>query len=192
MGNLQSQLDNVPIDSVAIECFGDIEDTKPIVLSFLIGLMQKSSDIKLNFINSDSIAKDRGINYTHTHNSKSINYSNLIVTKVKNTNGKEYTISGTVFGKDHLRLVEVMGFEIDVMPERNMLLIENIDIPGVIGKVGKILGDSKINIAEFLLSRTNKSNNAFSIVKVDEKISEELMESLQELDEITNIIQLEV
>ena len=78
------------------------------------------------------------------------------------------------------------------MPEGNMLLIENIDVPGVIGKVGKILGDSKINIAEFLLSRTNKGDNAFSIVKVDDRISQSLMESLQELDEIMNIIQLEI
>ena len=70
-----------------------------------------------------------------------------------------------------------MGFEIDVMPEGNMLLIENIDVPGVIGKVGKILGDSIVNIAEFLLSRTSKGDNAFSIVKVDERISEKLMDS---------------
>ena len=84
-----------------------------------------------------------------------------------------------------------MGFEIDVMPEGNMLLIENADIPGVIGKVGKILGDSQINIAEFLLSRTSKGNNAFSIVKVDEQISQDLIDSLKKLDEIINIIQLE-
>ena len=192
MGKLQSQIDDSPVLSASIECFGEIEDTKPMILSFLIGLIQKTSDIKLNFVNSGSIANDRGINFTHSHNSKSINYSNLIVTKIKNANDKEYIISGTVFGKNHLRLVEVLGFEIDVMPEGNMLLIENIDIPGVIGKVGKILGDSKINIAEFLLSRTSKGNNAFSIVKVDEKISEQLINSLEKLDEILNIIQLEV
>ena len=102
------------------------------------------------------------------------------------------TISGSVFGKGHLRLVEIMGFEIDVMPEGNMLLIENTDIPGVIGKVGKILGDSNINIAEFLLSRTSQGKNAFSIVKVDERISEELIKTLKQLSEIINIIQLEV
>ena len=85
-----------------------------------------------------------------------------------------------------------MGFDIDVMPEGNMLFVENIDIPGVIGKVGKILGDSNINIAEFLLSRTSKGNNAFSIVKVDDRISEELMGLIEKLDEIITIIQLEV
>ena len=83
-----------------------------------------------------------------------------------------------------------MGFEIDVIPEGNMLLIENIDVPGVIGKVGKILGDSKINIAEFLLSRTSKGDDAFSIVKVDEKISKKLIDLLTKLDEIISIRQL--
>ena len=49
MGKIQSQIDFSSIKSVSIECFGEVDDTKPIVLSFLIGLMQKSSDIKLNF-----------------------------------------------------------------------------------------------------------------------------------------------
>ena len=91
-----------------------------------------------------------------------------------------------------MRETEMMGFEIDVMPEGNMLLIENVDVPGVIGKVGRILGDSQINIAEFLLSRTSKGNNAFSIVKVDDRISTSLMQSLERLDEIMKVIQLEI
>jgi len=192
MGKMQAQLNKSSIQSVVIECFGDIDDTKPIVLSFLIGLIQETSDIKLNFINAGGIAGERGINFTHSHNSKGINYSNLINSKIVNSKGHEYSISGTVFGENHIRLVNIMGFEIDVMPEGNMLFIENMDIPGVIGKVGKILGDSKINIAEFLLSRTSKGNNAFSIVKVDEKISDELMIIIKKLDEIINIMQLEV
>ena len=192
MGKMQSQIDKSPIKSVVIECFGDIDDTKPIVLSFLIGLIQQTSDIKLNFINASGIADERGINFSHSHNSKSINYSNLINSNITNSNGDEYSISGTVFGENHIRLVNIMGFDIDVMPEGNMLFVENIDIPGVIGKVGKILGDSNINIAEFLLSRTSKGNNAFSIVKVDDRISEELMGLIEKLDEIITIIQLEV
>ena len=192
MGKLQSQIDSCQIESVSIECFGEIEDTKPMVLSFLIGLLGETSDIKLNFVNSGSIANDRGINFTHSYNSKSIDYSNLIVSKIKNVKGQEYTVSGSVFGKGHLRLVEMMGFEIDVMPEGNMLLIENVDVPGVIGKVGRILGDSQINIAEFLLSRTSKGNNAFSIVKVDDRICTSLMQSLERLDEIMKVIQLEI
>ena len=116
----------------------------------------------------------------------------MIISKIKNVKGQEYTVSGSVFGKGYLRLVEIMGFEIDVMPEGNMLLIENVDVPGVIGKVGRILGDSQINIAEFLLSRTSKGNNAFSIVKVDDRISSSLMQSLEKLDEIMKVIQLEV
>ena len=105
MGKLQSQIDSSSIKSVSIECFGEIEDTKPIVLSFLIGLLEQTSDIKLNFVNSGSIANDRGINFTHSYNSKSVAYSNLIVSKIINSEDKEYTISGSVFGKGHLRLV---------------------------------------------------------------------------------------
>ena len=57
-----------------------------------------------------------------------------------------------------------MGFEIDVMPEGNMLLIENIDVPGVIGKVGTLLGNNNINIVAYLLSKEKSKNLAFTMV----------------------------
>mgnify|MGYP003313746849 CR=1 FL=1 len=82
----------------------------------------------------------------------------------------KYSIGGSVFAKNHPRIVNIMGYKIDVFPEGVMLFIMNEDIPGVIGKVGTFLGNNNINIASYILSREIKNKSAYSIIKVDEKL----------------------
>ena len=85
-----------------------------------------------------------------------------------------------------------MGYNIDVFPEGVMLFMKNKDIPGVIGKIGTLLGDNDINIASYILSREVKNKSAYAIVKVDEKLNENLMSKIRSLDEIKIINQLEL
>ena len=85
-----------------------------------------------------------------------------------------------------------MGYEVDFCPEGNMLFVQNKDVPGVIGSVGMLLGKEKVNIAEYILSRTAKNDYAYSVIKVDGQIDELLLEKLSKVDEIINIKQLHV
>ena len=80
----------------------------------------------------------------------------------------------------------------DVRPEGVMVLIQNKDVPGVIGRVGMILGDAGVNIAEYLLSRNSDSDTAFSIIKIDEKLSDSVLNTLNNMGEILTIKQLQV
>ena len=191
LGKIQSQLVDAPIKSITIECFGNIADGKPIALSFLIGVFCKITDNRINFINASSIAEERGITLTHSINTKSISFSNLIVANVATEKGS-IKVEGSVFGDLYPRIVNIMGYEVDFRPEGNMLLVKNKDVPGVIGKVGMMLGESQINIAEYLLSRLDSSEYAYSIIKLDGKINKELLNSLINIDEIINIKQLHV
>ena len=70
-----------------------------------------------------------------------------------------------------------------------MLFVHNKDLPGVVGKVGGILGDAKINIAEYILSRSN-SSEAFGVIKVDEKLNPNLLKQLVDLYEIIDVKQI--
>ena len=101
-------------------------------------------------------------------------------------------VAGSVFGDQHPRIVDIMGYEVDVRPEGNMLFVQNKDVPGVIGKVGMMLGEGKVNIAEYLLSRTPNNDSAYSVIKFDGQINEELLEELTQVDEILDIKQLHV
>ena len=85
-----------------------------------------------------------------------------------------------------------MGYEMDVRAEGNMLFIQNKDVPGVIGKVGMMLGENSINIAEYILSRTSKENSAYSVIKYDGDIGADLLAKLKEIQEILNVKQLNV
>ena len=166
LGKIEKQLVESPIKSVSVECFGNIDDSKPIALSFLIGLFHDMTDNRINFVNVSVIAEERGISLSHILNSETISFANLIIAYVTTQNGT-IKVAGSVFGDQHPRIVNIMGYEVDVRPEGNMLFVQNKDVPGVIGKVGMALGKSEVNIAEFILSRTANNDVAYSIIKFD-------------------------
>ena len=191
LGKIETQLAESPVKSVSVECFGSIEDSKPIALSFLIGLFHDMTDNRINFVNAGVIAEERGISFSHSLNTESVSFSNLIVAHVTTESGT-IEVAGSVFGDKHPRIVDIMGYEVDVRPEGNMLFVQNKDVPGVIGKVGMILGKGGVNIAEYLLSRTPNNDSAYSVIKFDGEINEELLEELTQVDEILDIKQLHV
>ena len=191
LGKICSQLAESPIESVSIECMGEIEDSKPIALSFLIGLIQDMTDSKINFVNAGVVAQERGISFSHSFSSESTSFANLI-NIVLMTKEDEIILGGSVFGKHNCRIVNIFGYELDFRPEGNMLFIQNKDVPGVIGKVGVILSDANVNIGEFILSRTTSKEIAYSVIKVDEKIDSALLNQLMQIDEIVSIKQLSI
>ena len=83
-----------------------------------------------------------------------------------------------------------MGFEVDLKPKGRMLFVKNKDVPGVIGKVGTILGLEKVNISGYLLSKVEDKNFAYSIIKVDNEISNKTISNLLEINELIEIRQL--
>jgi D-3-phosphoglycerate dehydrogenase / 2-oxoglutarate reductase len=90
-------------------------------------------------------------------------------------------VSGTLSGpKMQPRLVEAMGFDFDVVPERHMLFIGNEDQPGMIGKVGSILGDHGINIGNMAVGRGEPGSRAAMAVTVDEPVPEEVLKTFRE------------
>ena len=189
LGVLLSQLISGPVKSIKIECFGLIDELKPISISFLKGLFHRVTDNRINFINAMSIAEERGISIAHSYSSEKISYSNLVIATIS-TNEGNFSISGSVFSENHPRIISVMGYDIDVFPEGVMLFMKNKDVPGVIGQIGTLLGQNNINIASYILSREIKNKTAYSIVKVDEKLSDNLMDTISSLSEIETVHQI--
>jgi len=107
----------------------------------------------------------------------------LITVKVISKN-KEFTISGTVFGKGELRIVEINGYEFDVNPSPFMLIAENIDKPGVIGQMGTLLGVGKVNIATMQLGRKIADQRAMMVLTIDSAVSKETLEFLSGIEGI--------
>ena len=85
-----------------------------------------------------------------------------------------------------------MGFEIDLRPNGIMLFIKNKDVPGVVGKVGTILGNNKVNISDYLLSKMKNKDYAYSVIKIDDNIDAKIIDKINTLSEILEVKQLQL
>ena len=130
-----------------------------------------------------AIAKELGFNVEVSYSNVESNYNNRISLKVI-TESKTFQLDGSIFDDMKPRLINVLGRRMEVTPKGIMLFIENIDVPGVIGKVGKTLGDRNINIAAYLLNRSNQDGKAFAVVRVDNNVKKEDIVALEKLEEV--------
>jgi D-3-phosphoglycerate dehydrogenase len=179
LGSLLYQLTDRPGDTLKIEYRGEVAgfDTRLLDVSAQKGLLAPMVHEPLNFVNTPILAKDRGLRLETSRVSESADYTSLVVLRLGGEGG-ENSVSGTLSGpKMQPRLVEAMGFDFDVVPERHMLFIRNEDQPGMIGKVGSILGDHGINIGNMAVGRGEPGSRAAMAVTVDEPVPEGVLET---------------
>ena len=135
-------------------------------------------------MNALLIAKERGVTIGEKHSHDTAGYSNLIsvtVTGDKQTLG----ISGTYVSHYGSRIVSLNGFNIDFHPEGNFLYVQHTDKPGVIGRVGKILGDHDINIATMQVGRKQAGGEAIMVLSFDKPLDTDILQQLQSSEDIT-------
>ena len=191
IGSMISQMVDSPIKNVEVICYGEATDSKSITLLLMKGLLSNVTDNRINMVNADIVAKERGLNFSHSYSSSETPFLNLIKCIV-HTDKKEIDISGSIYFKNHLRIVNIMGFDIDLDPEGPMLFIKNKDVPGVIGKIGTILGNCNVNIAGYLLSRIEESDFAYAVIKLDEIINDKVLEEINSIKDIIEIKQIDL
>ena len=186
LGDLMSQLNKEPINQVIIECKGNIEDIRLISLATLKGILSPNLPDRVNYINAEAIAKELGISIEIGYSNMDSNYNNLISLIVL-TENNTFRLDGSIFDDSKPRLVNVLGRDMEVTPKGAMLLIENVDVPGVIGRVGTLLGNREVNIAAYLLSRKNQNGKAFAVVRIDDSVEEEDLTELRKLKEVEKV-----
>src|SRR5215213_4986564 len=155
LGSLLYQLTDRTDDTLRIEYRGEVAgfDTRLLDVSAQKGLLAPMVFEPLNFVNTPALAKERGLKVETSRSSESPDYTNL---------------------------VEAMGFDFDVVPEKYMLFIRNEDRPGMIGKLGSILGEHDINIGNMAVGRGEPGSRAAMAVTVDEPVPEEVLNALVE------------
>lgn len=188
MGRLYYRAEKLPVQKVEIVYSGDIakQETKIVTLSYLAGLLEPIIEERVNFVNVEMLIKDRGIEVIESIRSEVDHYTNLITVKV--TNGKkQVTFAGTVFGKDGIRIVNFGGYEVDFEPTPYMLVIQNYDRPGVIGKIGTILGNENVNIETMRVSQNRKEGKALMVLNVDQEVSLQALKQIEMLDNVLRV-----
>ncbi len=180
MAFLLAQISKSDIRSINIAAEGEVSEYLDSLQTFAtVGVLSAISGDEVNYVSANFIAKEKGIELTTSEFSNHSGYSNKVSIKITTSNGVK-TISGTVFNDNVQRIIELSGFSLDIEPKGKMIIMRNNDVPGVIGEVGKTLGDNKINIADFRLSRGK--DGALAVILVDEKVSNEILKKLDSLE----------
>jgi D-3-phosphoglycerate dehydrogenase len=181
IGFLSVQMNKAPLVSIKVSGQGDISEYLSSIATFVtVGAMASTSSDTINYVNADFIAQEKGIKIETETLPNTAAYKNLIMIKIT-TEKDTIIISGTIFNDTVQRIVDINGFAVDVEPKGNIILFKNTDIPGVIGKVGTILADHGVNIADFRLGRNNQSQ-ALAVIMVDNSVTDASLKELASLE----------
>ena len=188
IGLMQGQVIEGGVKEINVEYSGEVANMNVLLLTstYLKGFLAPILDIKINFVNASYIAKERGIKIKEIKNPDNGDYVSLISITVI-TDKMELNVKGTMFSHNNPRVVAINGLDVDILPAGNMIMIENEDKPGVIGQVGTILGENKINIASMQVGRKKVSGGAITIVTVDSKPEEAVMSKLSRINGVSKV-----
>jgi D-3-phosphoglycerate dehydrogenase len=186
MGRLHGQLaeGDAPTE-VTVEYHGeaaDLEDTRPVSAAVLKGLLSSFFAAPVNAVNAESIASERGVRLVEVRERASSAFASSLTVRLSGPTGG-HVISGAVFGRATVRLVRLDDFYFEAIPEGNILILNNKDVPGVVGRVGALLGEANINISGVVLGSVD--GEAVSFFHVDDPLDSAQLESLRALPEIT-------
>ena len=170
-----------PIDNLEVSFNGELADknTRMLNLSILIGIMKSMvGQGNANIVNVEALAKSKGISVKETKNKDAVVYDSTIGVRIE-TKGDVFDLVGTIVAHEP-RLVGINGFRFEIPMSGGMLLARYRDTPGIIGKVGKVLGDSGVNIAMMSVGRDAPMGTAVMALSVDNPISEEVLKLVDE------------
>jgi D-3-phosphoglycerate dehydrogenase len=180
LGRILTGLAEGPMREVAIEYVGRIAeaDTSVLTLAALKGALAGVVHEPVSYVNAPVIARDRGLEVSERRSTVSQDYVNLLVLRTETETG-DVTVAGTLVGKRNAeRLVRVYDFDIDMAPAEHMAFFLYEDRPGVIGKVGSILGQESINIASMEVGRREAGGLALMGLTVDSPIPGDVLDRI--------------
>jgi D-3-phosphoglycerate dehydrogenase len=165
-GGVAAQLD--------VEVRGEITqyDVKVLELAALKGVFTDVvEESSVSYVNAPLLAQERGVEVRLTTSAVSPNWRNLITVRGTLAHGEVVSVSGTLSGPKHIeKLVEVAGYDVDIEPTDHMAFFRYVDRPGVVGIMGRILGDANVNIASMQVGRDAKGGHALVALTVDSEI----------------------
>jgi len=181
MGRFQAQLLGGALKSVTVEYVGEVShlSVAPITVAILKGLLSAILEDVINFVNAPIVAKERGIEVKEVKSSDAGDFTSVIRLKVE-AGSQTYSLAGTLFHGQEPRIVEINQFQVEVVSEGQMILIDNVDRPGVIGMVGQILGTHDVNIARMQCSRVELGKSALLIIGLDSPLSSSVLDLLKQ------------
>jgi D-3-phosphoglycerate dehydrogenase len=176
LGNLLSQLTGGRVDSFHIRLQGELasSETQPIVIAALKGLLSHALQERVNYVNASIEAKERGIHVVETRDATVRDYAGSLHLEAKGSLGS-HSVTGAILGDNEIRITSVDEFPVNVPPNRYMLFTLHRDMPGIIGKIGSLLGSFNVNIASMQVGRKIVRGDAVMVLSIDDPLPDGLL-----------------
>ncbi len=161
--------------------FGQLadRDTRLLTVAALNGVFQGRVDQPVNYVNAPLVAQERGVEVREESSAASHDFTSLIAVTAF-AGGDPHAVAGTVSGRGQRpRLVSALGYDLEVELDQLMLFAENDDRPGMIGALGRIVGEAGVNIANMAVSRNRQEARALMALSVDSPVADETLDRLR-------------
>jgi len=181
MGAMQGQLVDGVVKKITIGYAGEVfgsSERKLLTLALLKGFLGRFAEGPVNLVNAGHFAKRNGLEIEERTSLRSDDFVNLVTLTVEGEKGAK-KLAGTIFGEKQPRIVSLDGYQTDAVPLGHMLLVSNNDTPGIIGKIGTLMGEHKVNIATMTVGRDATGGTALAILNVDSPVPAEVVKALE-------------
>ncbi len=191
IGSLHAQLTSSSISEVEVVYAGDFDalPTVHLTRAVLKGLLEPVIPESVNYVNAPALAAARGIKITESRTVSSDGQGCVITVRKRGGSG-EREICGTVFSKDNVRILYIDGYRVDIRPSGPMLVTKHTDRPGIIGKVGTLLGNEGVNIAGMHVGRESEGRGAVMVLKLDTPVPDAVLEQIRRIDGMETVRQV--
>jgi D-3-phosphoglycerate dehydrogenase len=192
LGKVAATLADGPVRRVDVRYAGEGDDAlRPLAATALVGVLENVVGAsQVNYVNALHLATSRGIDVRQTRLGPNADYTEYLEVRLGHK-GNEVRVAGALLGA-HPRIVAIGEYRVNVEPHGTLVVLRNRDVPGVIGRVGTVLGDARVNIAEYHQARVEAGGVALGAINADGKLSADLCAALRALPEILDVRQVQL
>jgi len=187
---LSQQTHGEGIRSAEIHYRGDVasKHTRLLTSSFTAGLLSGALGDRINIVNANLLAEERGVPISEETSKKAGDFSTMVIAEVTTDQGT-LRAGGTLFGREYLRLVLLDDYQLDGYLDGTMMVYRHKDVPGLIGAVGTTLGKHKINIGHMALGRETEQpgGDSIAVFNLDTRPSDEVIDEIRQHPDVTDV-----
>lgn len=193
LGKLASVLVDGPVERAEVRYSGESDQAlRPLAVAAMMGALTGAvGQASINFVNALHVAQARGIKVDRVRSAGRGDYAEYLELRL-GSGDSEARAGGALLAEGHPRLVLIGEHRVDIVPNGTLVVIRNRDVPGVIGRVGTILGNAGVNIGEYYQARLRAGGEALAAVSVDARLPTAVVEELQRIPDVHEVRQAQL
>ncbi len=188
LGRFFAQFSRGGVRTLTLEIAGDLaeHDASPLTAAVLRGLLETTTTERVNLVNAGALAKARGITVVERKTPDAGAYSARLTLSADDGDGRQLAVAGTVAGGEP-RITGLGDYRLDMEPADVMLITRHTDKPGMVGRIGAMLGEADVNISAMHLARSRPREDALMILALDDDISPAVEDAIRAQDAVLDL-----